>query len=521
MKRILIVEDDGAIAAIERDYLMLSDFQVDIAATGPEGLAMGRSGGYDLILLDLMLPGLDGFALCSTLRETLDIPILMVTARQEDIDKIKGLGLGADDYITKPFSPSVLVARIKAHLAQYDRLKQAGGVDRNQLQLGSVLLQKDARRVFVDGAEVALKNKEYALLLFLLSNPDIVFSEETLYERIWVRRHGGQRHRGGPHQPPAREDREGPLPPPVHPDGLGGGVPVQTLRGGKAMSWLLFAVGSAFFAGITAILAKIGIQSVPSHLATALRTGVVLVFAWGMVFLVGSQGDLAQLTGGDLAWLVLSGLATGASWLCYFRALQLGDVNKVTPIDKSSTVLTILLAWLLLGEPLSLPQGLGVVAIGAGTLLMITRKEGAAGQPHDRRWLLYALGSAVFASLTALFGKLGVANIESNLATAIRTIVVLAMAWGMVFLTGEQKALPQVDRRSGTFLVLSGLATGASWLCYFRALQAGPASVVVPIDKLSILVTILFSSLVLKETLSRKAALGLVLILAGTGAMLL
>lgn len=159
------------------------------------------------------------------------------------------------------------------------------------------------------------------------------------------------------------------------------------------MSWLLFAVGSAFFAGITAILAKIGIQSVPSHLATALRTGVVLVFAWGMVFLVGSQGDLAQLTGGDLAWLVLSGLATGASWLCYFRALQLGDVNKVTPIDKSSTVLTILLAWLLLGEPLSLPQGLGVVAIGAGTLLMITRKEGAAGQPHDRRWLLYALGS--------------------------------------------------------------------------------------------------------------------------------
>ena len=185
MKRILIVEDDGAIAAIERDYLMLSDFQVDIAATGPEGLAMGRSGEYDLILLDLMLSGLDGFALCSTLRETLDIPILMVTARQEDIDKIKGLGLGADDYITKPFSPSVLVARIKAHLAQYDRLKQAGGVDRNQLQLGSVLLQKDARRVFVDGAEVALKNKEYELLLFLLSNPDIVFSKETLYERIW------------------------------------------------------------------------------------------------------------------------------------------------------------------------------------------------------------------------------------------------------------------------------------------------------------------------------------------------
>ena len=185
MKRILIVEDDETIAAIERDYLVLSEFEVDIAATGADGIALGRSGRYDLILLDLMLPGVDGFTVCRTLRETLDIPILMVTARQEDIDKIKGLGMGADDYITKPFSPNVLVARIKAHLAQYDRLKQAGGVDRNQLQLGSVLLQKDARRVFVDGAEVALKNKEYELLRFLLSNPDIVFSEETLYERIW------------------------------------------------------------------------------------------------------------------------------------------------------------------------------------------------------------------------------------------------------------------------------------------------------------------------------------------------
>lgn len=185
MKRILIVEDDGAIAAIERDYLMLSDFQVDIAATGPEGLAMGRSGGYDLILLDLMLPGLDGFALCSTLRETLDIPILMVTARQEDIDKIKGLGMGADDYITKPFSPNVLVARIKANLAQYDRLKNTEKQEKAQIQMGNILLQQDSRRVFVDGTEVELKNKEYELLLFLMSNADIVFSRETLYERIW------------------------------------------------------------------------------------------------------------------------------------------------------------------------------------------------------------------------------------------------------------------------------------------------------------------------------------------------
>lgn len=185
MKRILIVEDDGAIAAIERDYLMLSDFQVDIAATGPEGLAMGRSGGDDLILLDLMLPGLDGFALCSTLRETLDIPILMVTARQEDIDKIKGLGMGADDYITKPFSPNVLVARIKANLAQYDRLKNTEKQEKAQIQMGNILLQQDSRRVFVDGTEVELKNKEYELLLFLMSNADIVFSKETLYERIW------------------------------------------------------------------------------------------------------------------------------------------------------------------------------------------------------------------------------------------------------------------------------------------------------------------------------------------------
>lgn len=185
MKRILIIEDDAAIAAIERDYLALSEFDVDIAATGSEGVAMGRSGRYDLILLDLMLPGIDGFSICRTLRETLDIPILMVTARQEDIDKIKGLGMGADDYITKPFSPNVLVARIKANLAQYDRLKNAGGPARPQIQMGTITLYTDSRRVFVEGEEVALKNKEYELLLFLMSNADIVFSKETLYERIW------------------------------------------------------------------------------------------------------------------------------------------------------------------------------------------------------------------------------------------------------------------------------------------------------------------------------------------------
>ena len=187
MKRILIIEDDEAIAAIERDYLVLGGFEVEIAGTGGDGIAMGRSGRFDLILLDLMLPGIDGFSVCRTLRETLDIPILMVTARhrQEDIDKIKGLGMGADDYITKPFSPNVLVARIKANLAQYDRLKNTGKQEKAQIQMGNILLRQDSRRVFVDGTEVELKNKEYELLLFLMSNADIVFSRETLYERIW------------------------------------------------------------------------------------------------------------------------------------------------------------------------------------------------------------------------------------------------------------------------------------------------------------------------------------------------
>ena len=185
MKRILIIEDDESIAAIERDYLVLAGFEVDIAATGGDGIALGRSGHYDLILLDLMLPGVDGFSVCRTLRGTLDIPILMVTARQEDIDKIKGLGMGADDYITKPFSPNVLVARIKANLAQYDRLKNADARDRARISLGSVTLHTDTRRVFVDGTEVPLKNKEFELLYFLMSNADIVFSREALYERIW------------------------------------------------------------------------------------------------------------------------------------------------------------------------------------------------------------------------------------------------------------------------------------------------------------------------------------------------
>lgn len=285
--------------------------------------------------------------------------------------------------------------------------------------------------------------------------------------------------------------------------------------------WLFFALDSAFFAGITAVLAKIGIENVNSTLATALRTVVVLAFSWLMVFVVGSQGGIAQISGTTLLFLILSGLSTGASWLCYFKALQLGDVNKVAPIDKSSTVLTILLAFIFLGEPVSIPQALGVVGIGVGTLLMIAKKEVEDGKPHSKAWLVYAFLSAVFASLTSIFGKIGVENVESNLGTAIRTIVVLVMAWVMVFVTGEQKGIRSIGKKSWVFLFLSGITTGLSWLCYYRALQDGPASVVVPIDKLSILVTIVFSWIVLKEKLTPKAAVGLVLILAGTGAMLL
>ena len=285
--------------------------------------------------------------------------------------------------------------------------------------------------------------------------------------------------------------------------------------------WLFFALGSAFFAGITAVLAKIGIENVNSTLATALRTVVVLAFSWLMVFVVGSQGGIAQISGLTLLFLVLSGLSTGASWLCYFKALQLGDVNKAAPIDKSSTVLTILLAFIFLGEPVSIPQALGVVGIGVGTLLMIAKKEVEDDKPHSKAWLVYAFLSAVFASLTSIFGKIGVENVESNLGTAIRTIVVLVMAWVMVFVTGEQKGIRSIGKKSWVFLFLSGITTGLSWLCYYRALQDGPASVVVPIDKLSILVTIVFSWIVLKEKLTPKAAVGLVLILAGTGAMLL
>lgn len=283
--------------------------------------------------------------------------------------------------------------------------------------------------------------------------------------------------------------------------------------------WILFAFGSALFAGLTSILAKCGIRKTDSTVATAIRTAVVLIFSWLMVFVVGSQGTIPAIGGRTLLFLVLSGLATGASWLCYFKALQLGDVNKVVPIDKSSTVLTIILAAIFLQEGVSLPKGIGVVLIAVGTFLMIEKKQ-SSGETKSAAWLWYALGSAVFASLTAILGKIGISGIESNLGTAIRTAVVLVMSWVMVFVTGKHGELKAIPKNELGFICLSGLATGGSWLCYYRALQDGPASVVVPIDKLSILVTVLFSYLVFHEKLTKKSALGLAGIVAGTLLML-
>lgn len=280
--------------------------------------------------------------------------------------------------------------------------------------------------------------------------------------------------------------------------------------------WIIFAFGSAFFAGLTAILAKCGIRNTDSNVATALRTVVVLLFSWLMVFVTGVHSSIWSISGKTLLFLVLSGLATGASWLCYFRALQMGDVNKVTPIDKSSTVLTMLFAFLFLGEPLTWIKGVAIVCIGVGTILMIQKQTGVAVHRQSRTWLFYALGAAVFASLTSILGKIGIEGVDSTLGTAIRTVIVLLMAWVVVFVTGTQKTIHSIDRKSWLFLVLSGVATGASWLCYYRALQTGPASVVVPIDKLSILVTIAFSYLVFQEKLNKKSAIGLVLITGGT-----
>jgi len=285
--------------------------------------------------------------------------------------------------------------------------------------------------------------------------------------------------------------------------------------------WILFALASALFAGVMSVLAKIGIKNTDPDLATALRTVVVVIFAWLMVFVVGSQATLAAVDAKSLIFLVLSGLATGASWLCYFRALQIGDVNKVVPVDKSSTVLTMLLSFLFLGEGLTWLKFAAMILIGAGTYFMIERKETAARDAAGYQWLFYAILSAVFASLTAILGKIGIEGVESNLGTAIRTVVVLAMTWMIAIMKGKHRGVRQIDKRSWAFIGLSGLATGLSWLCFYRALQEGPASVVVPIDKLSILVTVAFGYFALHEKLNKKPALGLMMIVVGTLSLLI
>lgn len=280
--------------------------------------------------------------------------------------------------------------------------------------------------------------------------------------------------------------------------------------------WIIAAVMSAFFAGLTAILAKCGIKKTDSDLATALRTVVVLIFSWIMVLVVGSQSTVPQIETRSLIFLILSGLATGASWLCYFKALSMGDINKVVPIDKSSTVLAVLLAILCFGETANLwVKLLSTVILAVGILVMIEKKD-VQSKAEGRSWIIYAVLSAVFAALTSILAKVGISGVESNLGTAIRTGVVLVMAWLIVFVKGKQKQLKYIDKKELIFISLSGLATGASWLCYYYAIQEGIVSVVVPIDKLSVLVTVAFSYVMFKEKLTKKSALGLALMVAGT-----
>ena len=284
--------------------------------------------------------------------------------------------------------------------------------------------------------------------------------------------------------------------------------------------WVVFAFCSAIFAGLTAILAKIGIKNVDSNLATAIRTIVILIFSWLMVFIVGSFETITNISSHTLIFLILSGMATGASWICYFKALQLGDVNKVTPIDKSSVILTMVLAFIILGEAITLTKFIAMIVIGTGTFLMITKKA-VENHKVESRWIIYAVFSAVFASLTSILGKIGISGVESNLGTAIRTVVILLEAWIMVFASKKHVEIKNIDKKSWIFICLSGVTTGLSWLCYYKALQEGQASIVVPIDKLSIVVTVAFSYIVLKEKLSKKAVGGLVLIVVGTLMLLL
>lgn len=285
--------------------------------------------------------------------------------------------------------------------------------------------------------------------------------------------------------------------------------------------WLIMAVLSAFFAGVTSVLAKCGIKKTDSDVATALRTVVVLIFSWIMVFIGGSAGDIFKIEIKPLVFLTLSGAATGASWICYFKALSTGDVNKVVPVDKSSTILSILLAIILFGETENLILKLiGTIVLAVGIFLMIEKKK-SDKNPKNGGWFIYAVLSAAFASLTSILAKVGISGVESNLGTAIRTCVVLIMAWGIVFAKGKHKKIKSIEKKEMLYISLSGIATGASWLCYYYAVQNGVVSVVVPIDKLSIVVTIVFSYFVFKEKLSKKAFAGLCLMIVGTLALTL
>ena len=282
------------------------------------------------------------------------------------------------------------------------------------------------------------------------------------------------------------------------------------------MIWIGAAILSAVFAGLTSILAKCGIKKTDSDLATAIRTFVVLVFAWIMVFIVGSYSGIAEISRTSLIFLILSGLATGASWICYFKALSIGDINKVVPIDKSSTILTVLLAIICFGETSNLAVKLiSTLILAIGILLMVEKKQ-TEKKGERRTWVIYASLSAIFAALTSILAKMGISGVESNLGTAIRTCVVLVMAWIIVFAKGKHTKIKNIEKKELFFIALSGLATGASWLCYYYAIQKGIVSVVVPIDKLSIVVTVAFSYFVFKEKLPKKAFLGLCLMVAGT-----
>ena len=285
--------------------------------------------------------------------------------------------------------------------------------------------------------------------------------------------------------------------------------------------WIIYALAAAFFAGFVSVLAKMGIRNTDSNLAMALRTVVVVGFAWLMVFVVGSHTSITAISHKSLGFLLLSGLSTGGSWMCYFKALQIGDVNKVVSVDKSSMILTMLLSMCFLREEITGIKICAMIVIGAGTYLMIERKQAVLNDSKGYKWLFYAALSALFASMTAILGKVGIEGVESSLGTAIRTVVVMAMAWLIVFMQGKQKEIQRIDRRSWWFIGLSGLATGLSWLCYYHALQEGPVSIVVPIDKLSILVTAAFGYFVLHEKLKKQAVIGLGMIVAGTLSLLI